>query len=112
MPHTAFERKIRVTFSVLGLAIRLLRAAPAHAQVSGATVSGTVTDPSGSAIPKAQITIRDVATGVTRVLVSDSAGFYSAPNLLPASYEISVTAQGFSTQRRTGITLTVGAQQT
>ena len=112
MPHTAFQRKIRVTFSVLGLAIRLLCAAPAHAQVSGATVSGTVTDPSGSAVPKAQITIKDVATGAARVVVTDGAGLYSAPNLLPGGYEISATAAGFSTQRRTGVTLTVGAQQT
>src|ERR1700730_1648454 len=106
MPHTAFQRKIRVTFSVLGLAIRLLCAAPAHAQVSGATVSGTVTDPSGSAVPKAQITIKDVATGAARVVVTDGAGLYSAPNLLPGGYEISATAAGFSTQRRTGVTLT------
>src|ERR1700732_3267486 len=82
-------------------------ASRSFAQVSGATLSGTVTDPSGSAIPKAQITIKDVATGVARVLVSDGAGLYSAPNLLPGNYEVSVTAPGFSTQRRTGITLTV-----
>ncbi|MBZ5660995.1 MAG: carboxypeptidase regulatory-like domain-containing protein, partial [Acidobacteriia bacterium] len=41
----------------------------------------------------------------------DSSGLYSAPNLLPGNYEVSVTAPGFSTQMRKGITLTVGAQQ-
>ncbi len=112
MLSTVFQRNFGAALLLFVLAIRLLGPGKAHAQVSGATVSGTVTDPSGSAVPKAQITIKDVATGVTRVLVSDNAGFYSAPNLLPGSYEISVTAPGFSTQRRTGLMLTVGAQQT
>jgi len=44
-------------------------------------------------------------------VTTDSAGFYTAPNLLPGTYEVRVTATGFSTQVRTGITLTVGAQQ-
>src|SRR6267378_7182479 len=112
MLSTVFQRNFGAALLLFVLAIRLLGPGKAHAQVSGATVSGTVSDPSGSAVPKAQITIKDVATGVTRVLVSDNAGLYSAPNLLPGSYEISVTAPGFSTQRRTGLMLTVGAQQT
>ena len=41
----------------------------------------------------------------------DNAGFYSAPNLLPGNYEITMTASGFSTQVRSGVTLTVGARQ-
>ncbi len=112
MLPTVFQRNFRPAFSVLVLAVSFFCAGQTHAQVSGATVSGTVTDPSGSAVPKAQITIKDVATGAARIVVSDNAGLYSAPNLLPGSYEISVTAPGFSTQRRTGLTLTVSAQQT
>ncbi len=112
MPPTVFQRDITPALSVFILVVSLLCAGQTHAQVSGATVTGTVTDPSGSAVPKAQITIKDVATGAARIVVSDSAGLYSAPNLLPGSYEVSVTAPGFSTQRRTGLTLTVGAQQT
>jgi hypothetical protein len=83
----------------------------AHAQVSGASLTGTVKDPSGGIIPNAQVAITDVATGVTRTVSTDTAGFYTAPNLLPGNYEVKVTAPGFSTQLRKGISLTVGAQQ-
>jgi hypothetical protein len=55
--------------------------------------------------------ITDVATGVSRTVSADAAGLYSAPNLLPATYEIRVTATGFSTAVQKGVTLTVGAQQ-
>jgi len=77
----------------------------------GSNSFGTVTDPSGAVIPNAQVSITDVATGVTRNVTTGGAGFYTAPNLLPGTYEIRITAPGFSTQVRTGITLTVGAQQ-
>jgi Carboxypeptidase regulatory-like domain/TonB dependent receptor/TonB-dependent Receptor Plug Domain len=80
-------------------------------QVVGATLSGTVTDQSGAVIPNAQVSIKNVATGVTRDLSTDAAGFYTAPNLLAGAYEVTTSAQGFATQVRTGITLTVGAQQ-
>ncbi len=83
----------------------------ANAQVTGATLSGTVTDASGAAVPGAQISIKNVATGVTRDLVADSGGFFSAPNLLPGNYVATVKSAGFSTLIRSGLTLTVGAQQ-
>ena len=83
----------------------------AAAQVAGATLTGTVADPSGGFIPKAEVTITDVATGVARTASTDNAGLYAAPNLLPGTYEIRVTAMGFRTSIHKGITLTVGAQQ-
>jgi outer membrane receptor protein involved in Fe transport len=91
--------------------ISILGLGQAYAQVSGATLSGTVTDASGATIPQAQIVITNVSTGVTRNVTTDSAGFYTAPNLLPGTYELRVTATGFSTAVQKGITLTVGAQQ-
>jgi outer membrane receptor protein involved in Fe transport len=83
----------------------------AYAQVAGATLTGTVKDPSGAVVPSAQVAITDVATGVTRTVTSGGAGLYTAPNLLPGSYEVRVTATGFTTTVQKGITLTVGAQQ-
>jgi hypothetical protein len=82
-----------------------------QAQVAGATLSGTVVDKSSAGVANAQIAIKNVATGVTRDLTTDSAGFYTAPNLLPGSYEVTTSAAGFATMVRAGITLTVGAQQ-
>jgi outer membrane receptor protein involved in Fe transport len=89
----------------------LLLAHEASAQVAGATLAGTVTDSSGAVIPKAQVTITDVATGVARRVETDNAGLYTAPNLLPGNYQVSVMAPGFSSEVRRGIALTVGAQQ-
>jgi hypothetical protein len=96
---------------ILILVITVLCASPAYAQVSGASLTGTVKDPSSAIIPNAQVSITDVATGIVRTVSTDVAGFYSAPNLLPGNYEVRVTAKGFSTQLQKGITLTVGAQQ-
>jgi hypothetical protein len=80
-----------------------------HAQVAGGMISGTVTDSSGRVINNVQITITNLATGVTRDVTTNGDGFYSAPNLLPGSYEAKFTAQGFKGEKRTNIELTVGA---
>ena len=86
-------------------------AAPSFGQVAGATMTGTLSDTSGAAIPGAQISIKNADTGVVRNVVADQAGFYTAPNLLPGRYEVTSSAPGFATSVLTGVTLTVGAQQ-
>jgi hypothetical protein len=97
-----------LTFVALAL---MLTSVFVYAQVAGATLSGTVTDQSGAVIPNTQISIKNVATGVTRMVTADAAGFYTAPNLLPGNYEITVSAPGFATEVRTDINLAVGTQQ-
>src|SRR3984893_4226450 len=84
---------------------------PVYAQGTGGTLTGTVTDASGAGIPNTKVSIKNRATGVTRDITTDSAGFYSAPNLLPGIYDITIAASVFSTSVRTGLTLTVGATQ-
>src|SRR5712671_7522106 len=84
-------------------------AASLNAQVAGGTISGTVSDSSGRVINNVQITITNVATGVTRDVTTNNEGFYSAPNLLPGTYEAKYTAPGFKPELRSGIDLTVGA---
>jgi hypothetical protein len=84
---------------------------PAHGQVAGATLNGTVTDAAGAVIANVKISIKDIATGIVRDSASDAAGFYTAPNLLPGRYSVSASAPGFSTEVRSGITLTVGDEQ-
>src|SRR6202158_2860998 len=93
------------------LALGHLDSAPVYGQVAGATLSGVVSDPSGRGIPSAKVSITNVTTGVVRTVETDSDGYYTAPNLLPGSYEITTTAKGFSTLVQKGITLSVGATQ-
>lgn len=86
-------------------------AAPTYAQVAGATLSGTVADASGGFVAGAKITIENQATNISRTASTDKNGFYTAPNLAPGTYKITASIAGFRTETRTGVTLTVGAQQ-
>ncbi len=101
-----------VTAVVTLVLLSMLFSAPARAQVAGATLSGTLTDPSGSGVPNATVSIKNTATGIARAVATDETGFYSVPNLTPGVYEVTFSAEGFSTKVETGITLTVGSQQT
>ena len=93
------------------LVLAVLASTPVHAQVAGATLSGTVTDASGAAVPNARVSVKNSATGVVREVTSDSAGFYSVPNLLPGVYDTTVEVAGFSSSVQTGLTLSVGASK-
>lgn len=93
------------------LALNIFVACPVHGQVVGATLSGTVTDSSDRVLPQAQISIKNLATGINTPTSTNTDGFYTAPNLLRGDYEVTVSAPGFATLVRTGITLTVGAEE-
>jgi hypothetical protein len=82
-----------------------------RAQVAGATLSGTVTDSTGSVVPKAQISIKNMATGVVHTLTTNEDGIYTAPNLLPGTYAVTAGATGFNTEVQPSLTLVVGAAQ-
>src|SRR5258708_7863619 len=94
---------------LLALLLFSVVAVDLHAQVAGGTISGTVSDSSGRVINNVQITITNVATGVTRDVTTNDEGFYSAPNLLPGTYEAKFSAAGFKIEERKSIELTVGA---
>jgi len=81
----------------------------ATAQTAG-TISGIVQDGTGAVVPGASITIKNVDTGASRMLITDEQGRYQAPNLSPGSYEVQVALVGFQTDIRRGIGLTVGQQ--
>jgi hypothetical protein len=91
--------------------ISILACAAAYGQVAGATLSGIVADPSGAVVAGAQISIKNSGTGIIRNVATDSAGVYSAPNLLPGEYTVTTTAPGFATTVQSNVTLEVAAQQ-
>jgi hypothetical protein len=96
----------------IGLIATILFPDVLRAQVVGGTLSGTITDPSGRVVPQAQILIQNVATGVERIVTTNTDGFYIAANLLPGDYQVTTSATGFNTEIKTGIIMNVGAQQT
>jgi hypothetical protein len=79
------------------------------AQVSGSgTITGTITDPSGAAVPGAAITIRNTDTGIERKIESNEAGNYSAAFLQPGHYEVESVKTGFAGILRKDLVLQVG----
>jgi hypothetical protein len=79
---------------------------------STATISGTVTDPSGAVVVNAHVTVHSLATGADRVINTDTDGLYAVPSLQPGDYKIQATAPGFSTYTVPKITLNVARQVT
>src|SRR5947209_17254679 len=80
----------------------------AYAQEYRATITGTITDPSGATIPNASIKATNTATNSVSETKSTSEGVYTLPFLEPGVYKVEVTAPGFQTLNREAITLTVG----
>ena len=74
---------------------------------STATLSGTVTDPSGAVVPGAHVKVHSLATGIERVIDTDSAGLYVVPSLQPGDYSVQATVSGFSNYTVQKVTLDV-----
>src|SRR5438105_15298731 len=80
--------------TLLAVTLGFLFPAVSWGQVPGGTISGTVTDSSGRVIGHAQITSNNLATGVTRDVTTNHGGLYSAPKLLPCTYQATLPAKG------------------
>ena len=77
------------------------------AQVATGSIIGTVSDSSRQLVPGAQVTIREINRNTTTSVVTDASGVYTAPFLVPGTYEVQVELQGFKTWIRRGIVLQV-----
>jgi hypothetical protein len=80
--------------------------APAWAQDT-ASLTGTVTDPSGAAVANAQIAVKNAEHGISRTGASNSSGDYLFASLPIGSYDLTVTAQGFKKYEAKGVVLEV-----
>src|SRR5260370_35332951 len=89
------------------LGLFFLLATSAFGQAVTGRLLGTVLDPSGAAVPAAQLTVTNHETGIVTKLQSDNAGNYIAPSLPPGSYTGRVEAQGVRTPGARGNTVTM-----
>ncbi|MBZ5667342.1 MAG: TonB-dependent receptor [Acidobacteriia bacterium] len=90
------------------IAALLVSSAWLYAQVSTGTITGEVSDSSGAVVGNAQVRITDVGKNVSRVVVTDSSGLFSAPDLLPGNYSVAVSLTGFQSQSKLGLALSIG----
>ncbi|MBI4890969.1 MAG: TonB-dependent receptor, partial [Acidobacteria bacterium] len=89
------------------LALVLAVAAPLCAQQGRGSISGTITDASGAAVPAAAVRIVNTGTNASFSAATNEEGYFTAPALTVGSYTVSVEKQGFKKINRTGITLEV-----
>jgi hypothetical protein len=89
------------------LALLCLFSGGVFAQENAATLTGTITDPSGAAVPNAAVKATNAATNQARETKTNAQGLYSIPYLDPGIYNVEISAAGFSTARRQEITLAV-----
>src|SRR5260370_32455617 len=113
MGHKRTSIGARLLSAMIGLIVVFMIVPLRHlrAQEAGGTIVGTVTDPSGAAVSSANVSIKNIATGVERSVPTNDDGLYVAPNLVPGSYAIQVTATGFSSTFVSEVVLTVGERR-
>ena len=92
----------RVTLAVVLLATTT---SVAVAQITSATLSGTIKDETGGVLPGVDVAVKNLDTGLTRSAVTDANGYFTVPGLAPGKYETRAMLQGFRTGVQTGIAL-------
>ena len=98
--------------SVLFMLGALFAVPSIHAQVNTSTISGAVSDESGSGVPNAKVTATIIATGQQREAVTNDVGEFVLPQLPPGGYRIAVTASGFQTGVVENLTLNIAERAT
>lgn len=93
---------MRVSFC-LALALPALLGIAGYAQTTFGSITGTVIDPSGGAVPNARVTVINQNTGSRQQVLTNQQGVFNAPDVQPGTYNVQVEANGFKTQSRNGI---------
>src|SRR6185503_6334380 len=84
-------------YPIATLLLTLLFALTTSAQIITGTIQGTVQDANGAVVPGANIVIKNVQTNSSRTVTTDEQGFFTAPQLIPGNYSVTVSKQGFAT---------------
>jgi len=91
------------------LLLTLCFAGVLFSQSDRATVTGTVTDPTGAAIPNVLVSATDISTNVKTETRASAEGVYTIPYLVLGTYRVSAEMQGFKRSVETGVALNSGA---
>ncbi len=94
------------------LALCLLLTMTAFAQVTTGDITGRVLDAQGNVVPNATVSVRNLATGLTRSAQTDSEGAYTVSQLPAGTYEVTVEAQGFARSIVKSFDVNVGTRLT
>ncbi len=106
LTRTICKNRRLIGYAVLAVLLAIPMAV--SAQITSATIVGTITDPGGAAVPSASVTARNIDTGLKRTVSSDSDGNYRIEFLPVGNYVVEVTAtSGFKKAIREGIVLRV-----
>jgi Carboxypeptidase regulatory-like domain len=106
--NKSVERSLAVLAIGLCLCLAaMLMGTPVSAQSTFGSLSGTVTDSSGSAIPDAQVALTSIATGTSQTVTTSGDGLYNFVNLTPGDYRLDVQKDGFKHYRREPVTIQV-----
>jgi hypothetical protein len=103
--------KVLVRFlssALLILGVLSLGIAAEAQTASTAVIVGTVTDQSSGALPGVAVNLTNVATGASQTITSNDAGQYTFPNVVPGTYTVEVTKQGFRKSSVRGLVVDVG----
>ena len=95
-------------FTKEGLAAVLLFITGASAQVDRSELSGAVLDPAGATIAHVELTLANQETNASRITHTDDRGRYVFSQLAPGQYSLTAHVEGFETETRRDIVLTVG----
>lgn len=98
--------------TIAGIVVTLAVCSALWAVSNRGSIQGTVTDPQGSVVPGAQVTVRNDATGVEVNLTTNAAGFYNALDLVPGKYIVEFKVAGFSDLVVSGILVLAGSPST
>src|SRR5437870_4249154 len=99
----------RNLLAVTALVIFFVSANDASAQVTTATIAGTVSDATGAVLPGVEMEVKNTGTGAARSVTTDEQGRYNVQELEIGSYDVQAALTGFQTVIHKGITLTVGS---
>ena len=86
-------------------ALVLWTAPGALAQQGNGTISGTVADATGAAVPSATVVLTQQKTGVTQTVQANASGFYVFPSVAPSQYKVTVVSKGFKRYEKVDIPL-------